>query len=589
MPDLKINIKTTSDLKAVKDSNQAIKDSAKVASDANREFEKMAAVTAAAATAIAAATKAIKEFAGTQEAVFKLDAALAQHGALVEHTRQNYQALAGELQNTTGIADDQWLDVLTRLTQFGSRPETIGIDVEAVKNLAGIMGGNLQGAALAYTRALQGQFEMFGRLGIRVDENLSQFEKLNQLQIQLAQVGGGQLEARATSLNGQWAVMKNAINDVFKGFGNLLSQTGLLQVGMNLVTGAARGLTRLLPTVTEQSDSLTNKMNAAAQAAQDEAKGLKAVNDQLKTRNENLAESRRIADQQSDAQQAFELAQIDLAESTGLAPEQANLQRAEIRRRFANAKLNAQAVEARQKVQDLQAVRSGAIDAARAANQSASAAQSNFESLAANAGLAADVPTLSNLFRSQQLAANRLDQPAIRAIDNPIINNPYVETYGGAIIPGLRSLYAYRDYLRAKRGPGGNAIRADAFKTGSVLRAGLNASSAAARASEIGGAAASIINETANPLAAAQANLSASTTGLATSGISFQAQTNQINNQAAEARAKEAEARLAKLQSSMDRLSSAIISFTGGASDKLDEATQETLRAMNRLKVSREQ
>ena len=127
-------------------------------------------------------SKAVKEFAEAESQVAGLDAALAQHGLLTNELRERYQALAGELQKTTAIADDQWIGVLQRLTQFGSKPETIGIDVEAVKNLAGLLEGDVVRAAEMYSKALAGQYEAFGRLGIRIGETGSQTEKLNQLQ-----------------------------------------------------------------------------------------------------------------------------------------------------------------------------------------------------------------------------------------------------------------------------------------------------------------------------------------------------------------------------------------------------------------------
>jgi hypothetical protein len=71
------------------------------------------------------AAKAIGEFAGAEVKMAKLDAVLAQQGQLTGAYRQKLQGLASDLQAATAIADDQWLDVLSRLSQFGADSSNI--------------------------------------------------------------------------------------------------------------------------------------------------------------------------------------------------------------------------------------------------------------------------------------------------------------------------------------------------------------------------------------------------------------------------------------------------------------------------------
>lgn len=234
------------------------------------------AVAVGALVAFAAALeKSVEAFAQVEQAVFGLDAALAQQGLLTKNYREQLQGVAAELQNTTAIASEQWLGVLQRLTQFGSKPETIGIDIEAVKNLAGIMGGDLQAAANAYSRALEGQFQGFTRLGIKIDENLTQSEKLNQLQRELAEKGGGQLEARAKSLTGQFTSLRNAIGDVAEDTGNMISRTGILQSVMSSLTSVVQVFGSALSVPVEKLEGLANNANAAATAQEKAATATK--------------------------------------------------------------------------------------------------------------------------------------------------------------------------------------------------------------------------------------------------------------------------------------------------------------------------
>lgn len=248
---------------------------------------KMALGLSATATAAMVAKHSISEFAAAQERVAKLDAALAQNGLLTEELRVRYQELAGQLQQTTGIADDEWVGVLTRLTQFGAKPESIGMDVEAVKNLAGLMGGDLSAAANAYSRALQGNFEMFRRYGIEVADAGTQTQKLAQLQEQAAQRGGGQLEAANQTISGQWRAMKNNANDLFEALGRLGAGTGVLQGGTSALSTAFKFWADTLGGTVPKVDGLKNSLAGAARSEADAAKAAEA----LKTAQDSLSTS----------------------------------------------------------------------------------------------------------------------------------------------------------------------------------------------------------------------------------------------------------------------------------------------------------
>ncbi|MFQ3669938.1 MAG: hypothetical protein SNJ84_00610 [Verrucomicrobiia bacterium] len=72
-----------------------------------------------------ATVKAVAEFAGAEAKMAKLDAVLAQNGRLTDGYRTKLQQLASQLHATTALADDQWLDVRSRLTQFGADSSNI--------------------------------------------------------------------------------------------------------------------------------------------------------------------------------------------------------------------------------------------------------------------------------------------------------------------------------------------------------------------------------------------------------------------------------------------------------------------------------
>jgi hypothetical protein len=156
----------------------------------------------ATAAAVGLAAESVREFMGVETAFAKLDSALARSGQLTDEYRAKLAEMASELQKSTGKDDDEWLGVLTKLTQFGANSSNIDGAAEAVKNLAGILDGDLQSASMMVSKALQGQFDLFGRYGLRVAETGTQTQKLNQLFEQLAKRGGGQLEAQMQTISG---------------------------------------------------------------------------------------------------------------------------------------------------------------------------------------------------------------------------------------------------------------------------------------------------------------------------------------------------------------------------------------------------
>lgn len=307
------------------------------------------AVFTAIASALRGATAALHEYAGAQERATGLDAALAQQGHLAEEVREKYQELAGELQRLTSIADDEWLSVLARLTQFGSNPDSIGMDVEAVKNLAGVLNGDVQQAALMVGKAIQGNFVAFSRWGIAVDQNATQAKKLDQLYRELAARGGGQLEARAKTLNGQWRALGNATSDLMEGFGGLIARTGILQAGTRILTDAfeywaeklsdtipaVEGLTnaqRKTVDVQEELEAGTKRYEKRLEAAKREAERFAEALARVRSESEALT---RRQDEQNNARMALELAIVDDQEKRGrLQAPTAVARRAAIREKY---------------------------------------------------------------------------------------------------------------------------------------------------------------------------------------------------------------------------------------------------------------
>jgi len=369
--DVKINIGTTADTSGVDKAKASLVGldlatpktlGALDISGLSAALGKMAPVIGAVAAAWSTAAKSVSEYAQAEQEMAKLDAALANSATLTADYRAQLQGLAGDLQNTTGIADEKWTSVLTTLTKFGADTSNIEQYADAVKNLAGFLGGDVEQAAFLFGKAMQGSTEMLGRYGIEVDKSATQTAQLDSIMAQLAQRGGGQLEAQAGTLSGQWNQLGNATSDIFESFGGLISQTQLLQATMDGVTGILRAVNDAMGISVPQTEGLSNKFIQQAASADAVKAALATYRDTLTSLSDASASAQQNAnaeiellDRQTDstlaaakAQKELALAKIE-ADST-LNSEQKATARADIEKNFAGTEIAAQVNLAKDKV-----------------------------------------------------------------------------------------------------------------------------------------------------------------------------------------------------------------------------------------------
>lgn len=323
------------------------------------------------AGAVTAAGKALSEFSGKQDAIAKLDAALARSGQLTDEYRARLQELSNQMEDSTGVADDDWLGVLTRLTQFGADQSNIERYTQAVANLAGLMDGDVKAAGEAFAKAFNGQYEAFSRYGIKVEEAGTQTEKLDKLMQQLASRGGGQLTALNQTLSGQWRQLKNATGDIVESFGQWIASFGLVQKSMELVTVALKFWGDMISSTVPKLDGLKNAQDktieSSAEAAEKEkahSAQLKAVATSAKEAEEwlnkyNVEVDRAKSDEQKvdDSKRDYELALIRKQETTGrISTVQAAFARAGVEEKYATRAFNREQEAKQQKMEAAQTV-----------------------------------------------------------------------------------------------------------------------------------------------------------------------------------------------------------------------------------------
>lgn len=322
-----------------------------------------AASTAAAAAVAALAAATLKGAVAAEEARVaeaKLAAAMKARGiAADDGLVSKYRELADQLQETSGIASDEWVGVLKTLTQYGSDPATIGMDAKVVENLAGVV-GDLGTASSLYGRALEDNFEGFQRYGIYVDEAASRTEKLKQVQQQAAEKGAGQLAASMSGLTGELTRMGHNSGDVlqrlgkfatgladaFVHYGSLgaLDDTADALKQVNFALTMAAGKTPPVEKATRDlgaaSREATISVAEFARSQDDLVKKSTDASGALGREVDAVRNLQRASDEVADAGMALEMARVDAAERTGkVTQEQAIRERTSIRERYEAAKV----------------------------------------------------------------------------------------------------------------------------------------------------------------------------------------------------------------------------------------------------------
>jgi hypothetical protein len=277
-----------------------------------------AGILASVAGAAALAAKAIHQYAENEEALTKLNQAVANQGRLTEHYSKQLRELASQMEEGTAIAGERWLGVLEQLTKHGANADNIEEYAKAVENLAGLMGGDVEDAARIFARAMHGNFEQLHRLGITIKENVSLHEQLIDIQKQLAEMGGGILHSRLKTVNGSFTEMGLAVNNVFQELGYLIDRLLFVTPALALQARLLEWLNKLFPQTAANVDNLKNRIPPTTAAINDGNAALQANAEALKDISKQYDEAARAADEyrkqqeeSDDATLENQLAKID--------------------------------------------------------------------------------------------------------------------------------------------------------------------------------------------------------------------------------------------------------------------------------------
>ena len=261
--------------------------------------------------AIKEAASALKAFSQQELSETDLAASLKAMGQYTDDYNAKLGALSSQLQETTGIGDEAWLNSMATLTRFGMHAGNVDKVTGALKNLAGLVHGDMGSATMLLQRAMEGQFTMFSRYGIVLERTGDKTKDLDNLFRLLAQKGAGVLEARVETLTGQHNLMTDSINDAKQAIGRWVAGLGIAQARMSEITDTARALDKVFTGTGESTQFLEEELGAitseplkkVAETAEEAAKRLE--------QSANQAKSLRAAiDELSDAEDDLASAQI---------------------------------------------------------------------------------------------------------------------------------------------------------------------------------------------------------------------------------------------------------------------------------------
>ncbi len=168
-----------------------------------------------------------------QDAVSKLNAALANQGALTQEASADLQKYAAALQETTRFGDETILSAQSMLVSFGLTGDKLKETTSAVLDMSTALGVDLKSAAILLGKAFAGETSSLSRYGIIIDENIPKSEKFAAVLQKLKTNFGGAAAADAKTFGGAIQQLKNEFGDLTEKVGFQLIPT-LSKIGLTI-------------------------------------------------------------------------------------------------------------------------------------------------------------------------------------------------------------------------------------------------------------------------------------------------------------------------------------------------------------------
>lgn len=169
------------------------------------------------------AKRCVTAYAEQEAADLRLAAAMKQRGVYSERAIAHAKDLAGEMQNLTGVEDDQIEAAQRQLVQFGLTGAAMDKALKSSLDLAAGLDIDLGTAATMVGKAFKGQTETLGRYGLKVDESIPKNERFATVMKQVEERFGGAAQAKMAGAAGQMARLRIAVSELSESLGGDLT------------------------------------------------------------------------------------------------------------------------------------------------------------------------------------------------------------------------------------------------------------------------------------------------------------------------------------------------------------------------------
>lgn len=153
------------------------------------------------------------------QAILRLENSLANSPATVGATTDAFLEQAAAMQDSTTFADDMTISAQAMLATFRLTEDQILQLTPLVADLSAKFGVDMDRAAIAVGKAMQGNVGTLQRWGVQIEEGGNATERFNNLIEGLRENAGGFAAQQGRTFSGQLTILKNNLGDVAEGIG----------------------------------------------------------------------------------------------------------------------------------------------------------------------------------------------------------------------------------------------------------------------------------------------------------------------------------------------------------------------------------
>jgi hypothetical protein len=182
------------------------------------------AVTRGIDLAVSALKASVVAAADAEVQLAKMNQALRVSGQFSQEASDGLVTWSGQMQNATGVADDQVQSMVALFLSYGNTINESKKLAQAALDMS-VMVGSAEGAALLLTKAAEGSTQGLNRLGIKLSAAEVEARGVDAILEKVQEKFGGQASAQLETYSGQWNLLKENMNNMAEDAGGTVLPT----------------------------------------------------------------------------------------------------------------------------------------------------------------------------------------------------------------------------------------------------------------------------------------------------------------------------------------------------------------------------